>query len=80
MLSDVAATGNRIATLEALRNRLATELDGCASSRDVAALASRLQAVMAELDTIAPPVAGLTPLDELRLRRADLTMKRSTGL
>ena len=80
MLGDVAKTGDRIRTLEALRDRLADELDGCNSSRDVAALASRLQSVMAELDTIAPVLATETPLDILRARRearrADLTKRK----
>jgi hypothetical protein len=80
MLGDVAKTGDRIRTLEALRDRLADELDGCNSSRDVAALASRLQSVMAELDTIAPQIAAETPLDILRARRearrADLTKRK----
>jgi len=80
MLGDIAKSGDRIATLEALRDRLADELDGCQSSRDVAALASRLQSVLAELDTIAPPIAPETPLDVLRARRAerraDLTQRK----
>jgi hypothetical protein len=81
-LVDAAASGNRIAALEALRDKLAQELDGCESSRDVAALAARLQSVLSELDTIAPPVDAETPLDVLRARRAerraDLT-KRKVG-
>jgi len=80
MLGDISKTGDRIRTLEALRDRLADELDGCNSSRDVAALASRLQSVMAELDTIAPVLATETPLDILRARRearrADLTKRK----
>lgn len=78
-----AASGNRIAALEALRDKLAQELDGCESSRDVAALAARLQSVLAELDTIAPPIAAETPLDVLRSRRAerraDLTKQRKVA-
>jgi hypothetical protein len=45
-------------------------------------LAARLQSVLSELDTIAPPVDAETPLDVLRARRAerraDLT-KRKVG-
>lgn len=77
MIADSAKTGDRIRTLEALRDRLAVEIDQCNSARDVAALSARLQAVLAELDTIAPPISGLTPLDELRLRRADLTKRNA---
>ena len=79
MLGDIAKSGDRLATLEALRNRLAIEIDNCQSSRDIAALSNRLQSVMAELDSVGPPVGGLTPLDELRLRRADLTKRNSAG-
>ena len=79
-LADAAASGDRIAALQALRDRLAQELDRCESSRDVAALASRLQSVLAELDTIAPPIGAETPLDVLRARRAerraDLTQRK----
>jgi len=71
MLGDIAKSGNRIATLEALRDRLAAEIDGCNSSRDVAALSARLQAVLTELDSIGPPIEGTTPLEELRARRAE---------
>jgi hypothetical protein len=56
---------------------LAVEIDQCNSARDVAALSARLQAVLAELDSIAPVIDGLTPLDELRLRRADLTKRNA---
>ena len=79
-VADAAASGDRIAALQALRDKLAQELDGCESSRDTAALAGRLQSVLAELDTIAPPIAPETPLDVLRARRAerraDLTQRK----
>jgi len=77
VIADSAKSGDRVRALEALRDRLADEIDGCQSSRDVAALASRLQSVLAELDTIGPVIAGTTPLDELRMRRADLTKRRT---
>ena len=80
-LTDAAATGDRIAALQALRDKLAQELDACESSRDTAALAGRLQSVLADLDAVGPPIAAETPLDVLRARRAerraDLTQRKA---
>jgi len=79
-LADAAASGDRIAALQALRDKLAVELDACESSRDTAALAGRLQSVLADLDAVGPPIASETPLDVLRARRAerraDLTQRK----
>ena len=79
-VADAAATGDRIAALQALRDKIAQELDACESSRDTAALAGRLQSVLAELSEIAPPMSDETPLDVLRARRAerraDLTQRK----
>jgi len=79
-LADAAASGDRIAALQALRDKIAQELDACESSRDTAALAGRLQSVLAELSEIAPPMSDETPLDVLRARRAerraDLTQRK----
>jgi len=53
-LADVASSGDRLKTLQALRDRLAEEIDRTASARDVAALSARLTDVLeqiAELDT-----------------------------
>lgn len=69
MIGKTARQGDRRATLLALRDRLADELDSCDSKRDVAALALRLQSVLAELAEI--PEKGLepTPLEVLKARR-----------
>lgn len=66
-----SVSSGRIASLEALRDRLAQEIDGCESSRDVAALSNRFQDVLREIDELRPPVVEKpsTPLDELRARR-----------
>lgn len=67
----VAATGDRLATLGALRDLLAREIQGCESSRDLAALSRQLTLVLADIEELAPPAAEKgTPLDELRKRRA----------
>ena len=53
-------TADRVRTLERLRDRLAEQLDVVESSRDVCALARRLQAVLKEIDDLpqSRPVAG----------------------
>jgi hypothetical protein len=68
-LDDVAATGDTLATLQALRDTLAAAIVRTRDGRDVAALASRLTDV---LERIAKhtPVEG-TPLDEFAKRRAE---------
>lgn len=50
-LSGVVATGDRRAALEALRDRIAVELDG-AEGRDVATLSRELRLVLAELESL----------------------------
>ena len=54
-LIDAAASGNRRATLEALRDKIASSIQDCESGRDVAALSKRLMEVMGELDTLPQP-------------------------
>ena len=49
-LAGVAATGDRRATLEALRDLLAAAIDDTESGRDLAALALRLTDVLNEID------------------------------
>lgn len=41
-LADAAASGERLTALRVLRDRLARDLDACASARDVASLSQRL--------------------------------------
>jgi len=54
-LADAASTGDRLRALEALRDRLATDLDQTVSGRDVAALSQRLMDVLAQIDDLADP-------------------------
>lgn len=74
-----AVTGTRIDALRALRNRLASEIDNCESSRDVAALSNRFQDVLREIDELAPQKIEKpeTSLDEVRLRRESRLKKTS---
>jgi len=71
-LGESARNGDRLATLRVLRDRLAVEIDGSASSRDVAALSQRLMDVLSQIDVIerAQPDAKGTPLDEVAKRRS----------
>lgn len=71
MLKDEVGKG-RLEGLVALRDRLASEIDGCESSRYVAALSNRLMEVLeqiAELQT-ATAERPVNALDELAARRA----------
>ena len=68
-LSAVVAKGNARASLEALRDLLAGQIEGCDSGRDVAALSARLLDVLARLDALPAAVKG-TVLDEVAERRA----------
>lgn len=72
-LAATAANGDRLATLEALRDRLATEIDTCDSKRDVAALSQRLMDVLAQIEMLRKPSEEkVTPLAEvLRLAGAN---------
>lgn len=67
-LFGVVATGDRRASLEALRDRLAREID-LVEGRDVAVLGKQLADVMRELANL-PAAKGASSFDELRSRRA----------
>lgn len=72
-LGAVVPNGDRLASLKALRDRLAVDIDECESARDVAALSNRLMDVLAqidELDSAKPVEAKVNPIDEVAKRRA----------
>ena len=69
MIADAAASGDRLAALRALRDRLATEIDDCDSPRDLAALALRLTDVLTQIDAV-PNTEQVSAADELADRRA----------
>ena len=64
-LIDAASSGDKRATLEALRDKLATSIQGCESGRDVAALSKRLMEVMNEIDALPRP-KGDSPLSKAK--------------
>lgn len=72
------APKGRLAGLVALRDRLALELDGAEQSRDVAALSRQFTDVLIQIDEldVAPAAdAPVSPLDEMRKRRAERARK-----
>ena len=67
---DAVAAGG-VAALEAVRDRVAADLDECKSYRDRAALYRRLVDVLSKLDALRPaPARQLDGIDEIRERRA----------
>jgi hypothetical protein len=69
MIADAASTGNRLATLEALRDRLAAEIDQCDTQKDLAALVLRLTDVLEQIDSM-PSTQQVSAADEIAERRA----------
>lgn len=68
-LYDAAASGDRRATLVALRDSIARTIEGTESGRDVAALSKRLMEVMAEIEALPDPSAS-SPVSRSRSRAA----------
>ncbi|MGW4426420.1 hypothetical protein [Streptosporangium sp. NPDC004631] len=68
-VSTVVSEGDRRASLEAIRDKLARELTG-ATGRDAAVIAKELRAVLADLDAL-PGGKEVSKVDELAARRAD---------
>ena len=73
-LKDIARAGDNRVLLEALRDRLALELDSTDSANDVARLSQRLVEVVDKLGVEPAQVEKKgTPLDELKARRQSKT-------
>jgi len=56
-LLEAAQSGDKRATLIALRDKLAETIENCESGRDMAANSKRLMEVMAELEALPDPAA-----------------------
>lgn len=54
-LLEAAKTGDKRATLIALRDKLAETIENCESGRDMAANSKRLMEVMAEIEALPDP-------------------------
>jgi hypothetical protein len=68
-LAEVAALGDRLKTLQALRDRLASDIDA-APATVTAQLASQLTKVLAEIAELGASTK-VSGLDQLATRRAD---------
>lgn len=55
-LLEAAKSGDKRATLIALRDKLAETIENCESGRDMAANSKRLMEVMAELEALPDPI------------------------
>lgn len=62
-LVSAAASGDRRATLVALRDAIARTIQTCESGRDMASLSKRLMEVMGELDAMEDPDADVDEFD-----------------
>lgn len=81
-LADAAESGCRATALEALRDRLARDLDDCVSARDVASLAARLMDVLAQLADLGvgvDVVEEVTAVDEFTARLKARSVSASAG-
>ena len=72
-IADAAATGDRRLALEAMRGKLAADMD-VAPPAVVAQIAGRLAAILQELDGL-PTQGKVSTLDELERRRVDRLAK-----
>jgi hypothetical protein len=70
MLTESAASGDRLQTLRDLRDLLATQIQSCDSLRDLASLSGRLQAVLDQIAVLEPKKAEGDGVDEIAARRA----------
>lgn len=78
-LIDTASSGDRLATLRSLRDLLAAEIEGCESTRDLAALVTRLQSVLSEIEALSPAEEKGDVVDEIAKRRAARRAGAATG-
>lgn len=69
LIQDAAASGDRRATLEAMRDKLAADMDA-APAAVVAQIAGRLSALLAEIAEL-PDSMNRSALDELEARRKE---------
>jgi hypothetical protein len=67
-VESAAKSGDSLATLVALRNRLARDIDECRSKRDLAALSRQLSAVLTQIADMPKPVPNKR--DEIAAKRA----------
>lgn len=69
-LAGIVAAGNTLASLEAMRDQIASDLELCEQMRDKAALYLRLADVLKTIDDLRPPAVEGDTVDEIAARRA----------
>lgn len=69
-IETVASTGDRRATLQALRQVLAKAIDDDPHPRELASLTRRLQLVMEDIEALPDPNPRESTIDEIAKRRA----------
>lgn len=79
MLTESAASGDRLQTLRDLRDLLAQQIQSCDSLRDLASLSGRLQAVLDQIAVLEPKKAVGDGIDEIAQRRADRRSRPAAG-
>jgi len=67
-VASAAESGDHLAALCALRDKLAREIDSCGSKRDLASLSRQLTAVLAQIEAFRPP--RISKRDEIAAKRA----------
>ncbi len=77
-VADAARSGDRLAALQMLRDRLAVEVDSCDSVRELPALVLRLTDVLAQIDSM-PTSRQVSTADEIAQRRAARRRGRAKG-
>lgn len=78
-LTESAASGDRLKTLQDLRDVLAESIVNCESMRDLSSLSGRLQSVLEEIAAVAPPEKAGDGIDEIAQRRAARGAGSGTG-
>jgi hypothetical protein len=73
-LTYAATSGDRLATLRALRDRLAEEIDASKSARDIASLSKQMTEVLEQIDKIESSKSG----DEVTILETVLIKHRSS--
>lgn len=77
--ADVIAAGVYLASLEATRDQIAADLDGCESMRDKASLYLRLADVLERIESARPVEQKGDAVDEIAKRRAARRSSSTTG-
>ena len=68
--AEVVAAGQTVASLEAMRDQIAADLQHCDSMRDKAALYLRLADVLKTIEELRPETVKGDSVDEIAARRA----------